>query len=166
MWPPSRPIWNTIAGSPKEVVMQERFTSCRVTLCLLVLAMATGACGGGAGTTGDGGTATPSQTSGVTGSKTVGSLTAADKQKICDWTASLYGGYGGKVVCDDGSGMIVTIPGPASLTECLAQAAAVPATCTATVVQAETCTRAISTCDESDDAAAMDACTAMFTCVP
>jgi hypothetical protein len=103
--------------------------------------------------------------SGVTGSKTIGTLTAADKKAICDWTASLYGGYGGEVVCDDGTGFILTITGPEDLTECLAQAATIPSTCKSTVAQAEACTRALSTCDESDDAAAAAACTAMMTCV-
>jgi hypothetical protein len=143
--------------------MQSSFMSRLVVLVVFGLVSTAGGCGGGSGN-GDGGT-TPKTTSGVTGSKTISSLTAADKQKICDWTASLYGGYGGQVVCDDGSGSVLTITGPASLTECLAEAAAIPSTCTATVSQAEICTRAISTCDPSDDDAAVDACAALFTCL-
>jgi hypothetical protein len=145
--------------------MHNRCTSWLVAFSLFIVAASAGACGGPS-SNGDGGGTTPAQTSGVPGNKTISSITAADKQKICDWTASLYGGYGGKVVCDDGSGMTVEVTGPASLAECLAQAAAIPSTCTATVSQAETCTRAISTCDQADDAAATSACAAMFTCIP
>lgn len=121
-------------------------------------------CGDGSGTTGDGG-APPKTTSGVTGSKTIGSLSDADTKAICAWTASLYGGYGGKVVCDNGSGSTVTISGPADLAECLAEATTIPATCKATVAQAESCTRAMSTCDQGDDDTAASACAAMMACL-
>jgi hypothetical protein len=130
------------------------------------------ACGGGS-STGDGGgllgkkdgAVSSTQTSGVLGTKTLGTMTATDRQMFCDWVASLYGGYGQEVTCDDGSGMTLTITGPTSQAECLAEAAQVPATCAATVSQVEICTRAISTCDPSDDAAATSACNAMMTCV-
>jgi hypothetical protein len=144
--------------------------SSSLSLYLIAWAVMLAACSGGSGTTDDGGLSgnkdgSAAATSGVTGSKTIGGLSAADKKAICDWTASLYGGYGGEVQCDEGSGFTLTITGPQDLTECLAQAAAVPSTCKATVAQVETCTRALSTCDESDDVAATSACTAMMTCV-
>ena len=153
--------------------MQDRLVSHLAVLSLVALAASAGACGGGSAN-GDGGVGpgdrdgatTPAPTSGVPGAKTVTGMTAADNQKICDWTASLYGGYGGQAICDDGSGMVATITGPSNQAACLAQAAQVPSTCTATVSQVETCTRAISTCDPNDDVAATEACTAMFTCIP
>lgn len=146
------------------------FRSSSSSLCLIAWTVTLAACGGGSGTDGDGGLSgnndgSAAATSGVTGSKTISGLTAADKKAICDWTASLYGGYGGEVECDDGAGSVLTISGPKDLAECLAKSATIPSTCKATVAQAETCTRAISTCDESDDAAATAACVAMMTCV-
>jgi hypothetical protein len=147
--------------SPSSLSSSLYWIACAVTLA---------ACGGGSGAAGDGGLlgnkdSSGAASSGVAGSKTIGSLTSADTKAICDWTASLYGGYGGEVTCDDGAGFIMTITGPKDLAECLAKAATVPSTCKSTVAQAEACTRALSTCDESDDAAAAAACTAMMTCV-
>jgi hypothetical protein len=108
---------------------------------------------------------TPAQTSGVSGTKPVSSMTTADKQKLCDWVASLYGGYGSTVVCTN-TGSTVEITAPASQAECLTQSASIPTTCKATVSQAEACTRAISTCDPNDNQAAAVACAAMATCIP
>ena len=152
--------------------MQDRLVSHLAVLSLVVLATSAGACGGGLDV-GDGGlvlgkedaASTPAQTSGVSGTKPVSSMTTADKQKLCDWVASLYGGYGSTVVCTN-TGSPVAITAPASQAECLTQSASMPATCEATVSQAEACTRAISTCDPNDDEAAADACTAMATCIP
>lgn len=145
-------------------------SSSSLSLYWIAWAVTLAACGGGSGAAGDGGLlgnkdSSAAATSGVAGSKTIGNLTSADTKAMCDWTASLYGGYGGEVVCAGGSGLTLTIIGPKDLTECLAKAATVPSTCNATVAQAEACTRALSTCDESDDAAAAAACTAMMACV-
>jgi len=98
-----------------------------------------------------------SGTSGVAGSKTIANLTDADRKKICDWTAALYGGYGRTITCSP----TLEITGPADLAECLAEAATVPATCAATVAQAEGCTRTIASCS---DAVSAD-CTALFACL-
>lgn len=102
------------------------------------------ACGSG----GSGGTSTLGGGSGVDESKRLVDATGADRRAFCDWTASLYGGYGGTkhFECDGGS---VTIHGPKSSTDCLAEAASVASACTATVGELEACVSAI---------AAEDAC--------
>ena len=97
-----------------------------------------------------------SGTSGVTGSKTIATATTADKIKICDWTASLYGGYGKTINCTAD----LTVSGPADQASCLAEAAMISATCTATVAQAESCTKTIASCS---DATTAD-CTALLSC--
>lgn len=120
-------------------------------------------CGGGSsGSANDGGTASGA-TSGVTGSKKLPQLTAADKKAICDWTAGLYGGYGKSIDCGSSGGMSLTITGPVDLDECLAEAALVPSTCQATVAQVEPCVRAMATCERTDIATV---CAATFSCLP
>ena len=126
-----------------------------VALSLSLLVASALGCGDASPTSDGGPTATG--TSGVTGSKTVASLTDADKKKICDWTASLYGGYGMTIACSATSSVI----GPVDQAECLARAAAIPATCVVTVAQAESCTKTIAECGDATTAE----CTAMFACV-
>ncbi len=41
--------------------------------------------------------------SGVAGSKPLSTLTADELGSLCDWVASLYGGYGMKKTCSDGT---------------------------------------------------------------
>jgi hypothetical protein len=139
--------------------MQNRSSLLLATLSVLVLAASAGACGGGSG-----GTTNPALTSGVTSTKTISTINATDVKKICDWMASLYGGYGGQTVCSDASGMTETIDGPASQAECVAEASIIKAGCTTTVARMETCLRSISTCDTADDAAAASDCAALFSC--
>ncbi len=90
-------------------------------------------------------------------------LTDADRKAICDWTASLYGGYGKAIDCGSSGGVSLTITGPASQADCLAEAALVPATCQATVAQSEGCVKAIAGCDQTNDPTA---CAAMARCLP
>lgn len=97
--------------------------------------------------------------SGVTGTKTIGSLTDADKKQICDWTASLYGGYGQTITCS----AISSITGPESQAACLAVAATIESTCSATVTQAESCTKIMATCNGK---VGTESCAALFACYP
>src|SRR3954465_3949188 len=80
----------------------------------------------------DGGDSTPGA-SGVAGNKKLSELNADDIGKLCDWGASLYGGYGMEVTCDDGS----TSRTQSSREACTADADF--ATCHATVSQFEAC---------------------------
>lgn len=126
-----------------------------VALSVALLTVSSPGCGGGTGPINDGGPQVGG-TSGVTGSKTIATVTTADKIKICDWTASLYGGYGKTINCTANS----TVSGPADQASCLAEAAMISATCTATVAQAESCTKTIASCS---DATTAD-CTALLSC--
>jgi hypothetical protein len=142
----------------------------QATLLIVALSAVTVGCGGGSGNggidggSGNGGTdggISPGTTSGVTGTKKLPNLTAADRKAICDWTADLYGGYGKIIECGDVGGISVTIYGPASQAECIAEAALVPSTCQATVAQAEACVKTLADCDESNDDAA---CAEILVC--
>ena len=62
---------------------------------------APGGSGGGAPGGGTGGA--PIGDPAIDGSKRIDSLTASEKAALCDWGASLYGGYGMKVMCADGT---------------------------------------------------------------
>jgi hypothetical protein len=62
-----------------------------------------GAGGSAAGAGGTGGSASLSSGSGVDGTILVSALTSAEKGKICDWFASLVGGYGMSNTCGMGS---------------------------------------------------------------
>ena len=148
--------------------MQNR--SSLLLAALFGLVVAATACGGGSGATGDGGglsggdAGTPAQISGVPGTKTLSTINADDIKKICDWTASLYGGYGGQTVCNDSPGITETITGPTSQAECLGKASIIKAGCTTTVSQMESCLRSISTCGTTGDATPSADCMALFAC--
>ncbi len=73
---------------------------------------------------------------GIPGNKKVGDLNADDIVKMCDWGASLFGGYGMEVTCDDGS----TSKSEESREACVA-GEGFPPSCQATVSQAEACAR-------------------------
>jgi hypothetical protein len=88
--------------------------------------------GGGAGT-GGGGTGGGTTGSGVDGTKLVSALTNAEKGKICDWFASLVGGYGKPNNCGMGS-----FQPPMTQADCIQQFS----TCDAKVSDLEACTQA------------------------
>lgn len=98
----------------------------------------------------------PKGASGIASSKTLSEVTDADKKKFCDWTATLYGGYGKAITCPENE----SITGPEDLATCLAQGPQIKADCTVTVAQSEACIRAFSTCDKTDDAV----CVALVAC--
>ncbi|HEY7374733.1 MAG TPA: hypothetical protein VIF57_21390 [Polyangia bacterium] len=100
----------------------------------------TGTGGGAAGTTGTGGAGGAPATSGVTGTKRLDALTTAEKQKICDFAAAQFGGYGKTVDCGGGT-TLTSDPDQAS---CVAGA---PTSCAMTVSQYETCIHGISCSD-------------------
>lgn len=89
----------------------------------------TGTGGSGTGSGGSGATGT----SGVAGSKPLNQLTTDEVGKLCDWGASLYGGYGKTVTCSDGS----TSNSPDSRDQCVSSTPY--KSCTATVGQLEPC---------------------------
>ena len=82
---------------------------------------------------GCGGGSMPATTSGVSESKPVNQLTTDDLGKICDWSASLYGGYGKTKTCSDGT----TSSSRANRDACVQSTYK---TCTATVSDVESCT--------------------------
>ena len=134
-----------------------------VALPLALLATSGLGCGGGDSTdggltlTGKDGSPPATGGSGVTGSKTIANLTTADNMKICDWSASLYGGYGKSISCSAN----YTVEAPADQAECLARTATIPATCALTVAQAESCTKTIASCGD----ATTPECVAMLACL-
>jgi hypothetical protein len=136
-------------------------TSKPAVLLFTALFAVTAGCGGGSGDGTDGGS-TPRATSGVSGTKTVATITDADRTAICDWTAGLYGGYGKTIECGNVGGFDLTIIGPESQAECVAEAAQIPKTCQATVAQAEACVKAAADCDDTNDEAA---CAAIIACM-
>jgi hypothetical protein len=130
-------------------------------LFIFALLLFSGGCGGTGNAVGDAGGGPPSKTSRVSGSKRLSNLTDADKKAICDWTASLYGGYGKSLSCGGDADITLTVTGPATQPECLARAALVSPACQATVAQSEACVQAMASCDDSNNASA---CAAMQTC--
>jgi hypothetical protein len=121
---------------------------------------------GGGGNVGSGGTggggnggSTASGTLGITGTKRIPDLTVADLKAYCDWTASLYGGYGKSIPC----GKDWVLDGPANQAECLAVAAQIPSTCQVTVAQGEACAVAGADCDNTN---VTTACAALWACLP
>jgi len=108
----------------------------------VTLAMVFGAligCGssGGGGAAGAGGGAavggSSASGSGVDGTKLVSALTSDDKVKICDWFASLVGGYGKSNTCGMGS-----FQPPLSQSDCTQQFSV----CDAKVSDYEACSKA------------------------
>ena len=100
----------------------------RLAIAALVLVVGSGSCGGG-----DGG-GTPAATSGVDRSKVWSGLTTAEKGTVCDWVASLYGGYGKTIDCHNGQ----TVGSTANQQACIDS---VPSTCAATVGDVEDCSK-------------------------
>jgi len=87
----------------------------------------------------------------------IANLTDAEKTQICDWVASLYGGYGKSMTCPDDSPVI----GPATQADCLAQTTSITSNCAATVAQEEICMQAVRACAQD---AATAACSALHAC--
>ncbi|MBX3216280.1 MAG: hypothetical protein KF850_29845 [Labilithrix sp.] len=78
-------------------------------------------------------TSTPAETSGIDPDKTVGGLSTAEKKQLCDWQASVSGGYGKKTTCDDG----VSSSTPKDQAACV-QRMSLPS-CAATIAEVEAC---------------------------
>jgi hypothetical protein len=74
-------------------------------------------------------------TSGIDGTKTVGSLTPAEQATFCDWAAAVTGGYGCQGACDGG----VAVTFDASQSACIAQFT--KPGCSATVSDVESCAK-------------------------
>jgi hypothetical protein len=110
--------------------------------------------GSGVGET-DSGVGEPN--SGVDETEAIANLTDGEKTQICDWVASLYGGYGNSMTCPDGTPVV----GPSTQADCLAQATPIRSGCAATVAQEESCMKAVRAC--AQDAAAA-ACSALHAC--
>ena len=85
---------------------------------------ATGTGSGGSGATGS---------SGVASSKPLDQLSTDELGKLCDWGATLFGGYGKTVTCSDGTNS----NSPASHDQCVSSTPY--QSCTATVGQLEPC---------------------------
>jgi hypothetical protein len=79
-----------------------------------------------------GGTAT----SGIPGTKTVGTLTTGEQETFCDWAAGVTGGYDCHGACDGG----LTVQFSATRADCIAKFTKTG--CAATVSEAEACMKA------------------------
>lgn len=101
------------------------------------------ACGSSSETGSPGGGGAAAGTSGVSGTAVAGGLSAADKQKLCDWAASLLDGYGAGKQCSEGDDA-GTYHGTKwkieDQKECVEES--IGPKCTATVSEVEACTRA------------------------
>ena len=98
--------------------------------------------------------------SGVDKSKSLASLSAAEKGQLCDWNASLSGGYGKTMTCTDGT----DASNDADQAECVM---ALP-TCTVTVGQFEACTQTVVTvplCDQIAKVFTAPECAALAGCL-
>ena len=87
--------------------------------------------------TNSGGGSAPAGRSGVDESKASGSLTNSELATLCDWVASIQGGYGKKTDCGGG----VVLSSPLSQAECIKDKP--PPSCKATVKQTEDCLLAV-----------------------
>ena len=114
-----------------------RFVRAAVTLAIVAAA----ACGGGSSGSGPGG---------VSRSKQVNTVTAAEKELLCDWFVGMVGGYGAAPTCADGF-----IEAPPDKPECVATFP----TCAVTVGSLQDCMQVIidaqSVCTADSLAAAM-----------
>jgi len=140
----------------RDVPMRNECTGAVAWLALgtLLPAMATGcstsSSGSGAGR------------SGLNGSVTVSGLSDAQRKQFCDWTASLFGGYGkGKTkVCDD-AGNVTASFGYDSQAECIGKLLPPPG-CPATVAQGEDCQIGLAASDPCNPSFPAS-CAAFFT---
>ena len=78
---------------------------------------------------------TPQATSGLSSTKTAGSLSSTEKGTFCDWQACQLGGYGNKASCDGG---VATNPST-DQNACIAKFP--KSTCAATVSEMEACAK-------------------------
>ena len=122
-----------------------------VVAVLLALAWNLGACGSGDSTSG---------TSGVSASKTLVSLTDAEKGQMCDWYMPKFGGYGTRSGC---SSRLFSYPDRAA---CVADAPSATTTqsCQATVGQMEACINTLPKCPTLPDVGNSAQCAALTAC--
>lgn len=78
---------------------------------------------------------TPSTSSGVDTSKSLSSLSSAEKNALCDWIAQEFGGYDSRGVCADSA--TGGLQGPTNQSGCVDLLP--PASCPATVGQFQSC---------------------------
>ncbi len=131
-----------------------------MTRALIVISLALGVgsslgCGSDGGGTSGGATGE----SGVASSKTLASLTPAEKGKICDWNAQISGGYGKTMLCGDGT----DVSNDVDQASCVAD---VPS-CAATVAQFEACSKVVVTvplCDQIAKLLGAAECAAIVAC--
>lgn len=125
-----------------------------VSLVLVLLGVVASGCGS------DGGDDGAKGASGVDKSKSLASLSASEKGQLCDWTASVSGGYGKTMMCAGDS----EASNDANQAECVAS---LPS-CAITVAQAETCTKVVVTvplCDQVEKAFTAPECAPLVACV-
>jgi hypothetical protein len=114
----------------------------------------------GCGSDGDGGKSGPG-TSGVEKSKSLSSLSADEKGKLCDWNAMLNGGYGKTMTCSDGT----DTSNDEDRATCVSS---IPPDCAATVGQFEVCSTVVVTvplCDQITKLFASTQCQPLIACL-
>jgi hypothetical protein len=72
-------------------------------------------------------------TSGLDGTKKIGTLSSTEKKQICDWVAGINGGYGRATTCDGG----LNVTNAKTQSACVSKIP--PASCEATVTEFEDC---------------------------
>jgi hypothetical protein len=86
----------------------------------------------------------------------IADLTPDEKAQLCDWAASLFGGYGRSVSCTDGT----SASSKSSQAACVADA--IPPGCEATVADEEACGRKVH--DFCGSALDMPECAPLLPC--
>jgi len=116
---------------------------------ILIAALLVGACGGD-----DGG----SDSSGVTTTKQIKDLSAAEQMQECEWGVAYSGGAGHQTMCPDN--VTVTVDSVASCVQDMMTYAT--NACMATIAELEACTRALAADPCSFGG---DACGPVFACL-
>jgi hypothetical protein len=129
--------WARIRVAPRHVV----------AAVVLVVVGALGACGGPSATPGN--TPQPNATAPAIGTQTqINALTPAQMTELCDWYATLAGGYG-FAACEGG-----TAPRASpSQADCVINALATAPPCIATLDMWEPCAKALASADPCDELA-------------
>jgi len=79
----------------------------------------------------------PGSSSGLPRDAHVKSLASADQAILCDWVASKFGGYGHRISCPNGNGVI------AEMNRMACEQTATSSSCDSTVGQLEDCVNAV-----------------------
>ena len=100
--------------------------------------------------------------SGLDESMQLTAATPAQLRQLCDWMATLFGGYGHDITKQCDKSYSATINAPVSQADCAATRT--PPSCAATIAQVEDCEIAISSSDPCMQETAGPACRVLYLC--